>query len=104
MKKITDQLNEKTISQNVQKTELVNFKNYRKNIDSEVKTKLSRKRLYPADSVKYLDIRIDENLNLKHHITDTATKLNRANDPLFKIKNFVNVNSTLKSIYEAIFD
>ena len=104
MKKITDQLNAKTISQNVQKTELVNFKNYRKNIDSEVKIKLSRKRLNPADSVKYLGIRIDGNLNWKHHITDTAIKLNRANASLFKIKNFVNVNSTLKSIYQAIFD
>ena len=72
-------------------------------IDSEVKIKLSRKRLCPTDSVKYLGIRINENLNWKHHVTDTATKLNTANALLLKIRNFANVN-TLKTIYYAIFD
>ena len=39
------------------------FKHQRKKIGSEVKDKLNRKRLYPTDSVKYLGIRNDENLN-----------------------------------------
>ena len=82
---------------------MVIFKHQRKKIDSEVKIKLSRKRLYPTDSVKYLGIRIDENLNWKHHVSDIATKLNRANVLLFKIRNFVNVK-TLKTIYYTIFD
>ena len=72
-------------------------------MDSEVMSKLSRKRLYPIDSVKYLGIRIDENLNCKHHVTDIAIKLNRANALLLKIRNFVNV-IILKTIYCAIFD
>ena len=54
MRNLTDWLNAIKISQNVQKTELVLFKHQRKVIDSEVKIKLSRKRLYPTDSVKYL--------------------------------------------------
>ena len=37
----------------------------------------------------------------KHHVTDIAIKLNRANALLSKIRNFVNVN-TLKTIYYAI--
>ena len=65
--------------------------------------KLSRKRLYPTDSFKYLGIRIDENFNWKHQVSDTAIKLNRANALLFKIRNFVNVK-TLKTIYYTIFD
>ena len=103
MKNLTDWLNANKISLNVQKTELVIFKHQRKKLDGEVKIKLNRKRLYPTDFVKYLGIRIDKNLNWKHHVSDIAIKLNRANALLFKITNFVNVN-TLKTIYYAIFD
>ena len=84
----------------MQKTELVIFKHQRKKLDCEAKIKLNRKRLYPTDSVKYLGIRIEKNLNWKHHVSDIAIKLNRANALLFKIRNFVNVN-TSKIIYYA---
>ena len=47
----------------MQKTELVIFKHQIKKLDYEVKIKLNRKRLYPTDSVKFLGIRIDKNLN-----------------------------------------
>ena len=60
----------------MQKTELVIFKYQRKKIDSKVKIKLSRKRLYPTDSLKYLGIRINENLKWKHDVSDIAIKLN----------------------------
>ena len=102
MKNLIDWLNANKISLNVQKTELVIFKHQRKKIDSKVKIKLSRKRLYSTDSVKYLGIRIDENLNWKHHVSDVAIKLNRANALLFKIRNFVNGN-TLTTIYYTIY-
>ena len=74
MKNLTVWLNANKISLNVQKTEMVIFKHQRKKIDSEVKIKLSRKRLYPTDSVKYLGVRIDEDLNWKHHVSDIAIK------------------------------
>ena len=70
---------------------MVIFTRQRKKIASEVKIKLSRKRLYPTDSVKYLGIRIDKNLNWKHHVRDIAIKLNRANALLFTIRNYANV-------------
>ena len=82
----------------MQKTELIIFKHQRKKLDCEAKIKLNRKRPYPTDSVKYLGIRIEKNLNWKHHVSDIAIKLNRANALLFKIRNFVNVN-TSKIIY-----
>ena len=41
-------------------------------------------------------------MNWKHHVSDIAIKL-QANALLFKIRNFVNIN-TLKTIYYAIFD
>ena len=97
-KNLTHWLN---ISLNLQKTELVIFKHQRKKLDSEVKIKLNRKRLYPTDSVKYLGIRTDKKLNWKHYVSDIAIKFNRANALFFKIKNFVNVN-TLKTICYAM--
>ena len=60
--------------------------------------KLSRKRLYPSKSVKYLGLKIDENLNWKVQTHDIATKLNRAIALLYKIRNYVSFN-TLKVIY-----
>ena len=86
----------------MKKTELVTFKHQRKKLDSPIKIKLDRKRFYPSKSVKYLGIKIDENLNWKQHIHDIAIKLNRANALLFTIRNFN--KHILRSIYFAIFD
>ena len=103
MKNLTDWLNANKISLNVKKTELVIFKHKKKKLECRIRIKLSRKRLYPSNSIRYLGVKIDENLNWKDHIHDIATRLNRANALLFKIRNYVNFN-TLKSIYFAIFD
>ena len=91
------------ISLNVKKTELVIFKNKNKKLECPIKIKLSRKRLYPSKSVKYLGVKIDENLNWKDQTYDIVTKLNRANALLYKIRNYVSFNA-LKVIYFAIFD
>ena len=74
----------------MKKTELVIFKHQRKKLDSPIKIKLNRKRLY-------------ESLKWKQHIHDIAIKLNRANALLYTIRNFVN-RHILRTIYFAIFD
>ena len=56
-------LNANKISLNVKKTELAVFKSKRKQFDGEIKLKLSRKRLFPTDGVKYLGVEIDRNLH-----------------------------------------
>ena len=83
IRKTCDWLNGNKISPNLQKTELVTFKHQSKKIDSKVKIQLSRKWLY--------------------HVADITVKLTRGNALLFKIRNFVSVN-TLKTIYYTIFD
>ena len=45
------------------KTELVIFKSKQKQFDGEIKLKLSRKRIFPTKSVKYLGVKIDGNLS-----------------------------------------
>ena len=69
----------------------------------KVNLKLSRKRLFPTDSVKYLGVKIDGNLSWKSHIDYLSVKPNRANALLFKIRNFVD-SSVLRTLYFAIFE
>ena len=71
-------------------------------LDFDLKLKLNGKRIYPTKSVKYLGIKIDENLTWIDHINDIAIKLNRANAMLFKVRVFVNIK-ILKSIEYAAF-
>ena len=52
----------------------------------------------PINSVKYLGINIDENLNWKQQISDITITLNKANDILSKLRQFMDIK-TLKSIY-----
>ena len=61
------------------KTENVIFKTKRRKYEGVIKLSLTRQRLHLADNVKYLGIKIDENLNWKHHVDDMSNKLIRAN-------------------------
>ena len=54
-------------------------------------------------SVRYLGVKTDSKLNWKSHVNAIATKLNRANAMLYKVRDFVNAN-ILKSIYYALFE
>ena len=76
------------------------FKSRRKKSESVFKLKLNRQRFHSPNNVRYLGIKIDENLNWKHHVNDVSTKLIRANAILFKIRNYVN-SKILRSIYFA---
>ena len=69
-------LNANKICLNVSKTEVVLFKSIRKQTEATLKLKLNGKRLYTTNSVKYLGIKIDENLNWHEQINNVAVKLN----------------------------
>ena len=103
MKQLNNWLSANKISLNVEKTELVIFKSPRKVLSDEIKIKLTGKRLYPSNSVKYLGVRIDKFLHWHDQVNNIAVKLNRANALLLKIRNYVNMK-TLRNIYYAIFD
>ena len=103
MKHLNNWLSTNKISLNVEKTELVIFKSPRKVLLDEIKIKLSGKRLYPSNSVKYLGIKIDRFLHWHDQVNSIAVKRNRVNALLLKIRNHVNTK-TLRNIYFAIFD
>ena len=82
-------LNANKIFLNVSKTEAVLFKSIRKQTEATLKLKLNGKKLYTANSVKYLRIKLDENLNWHEQINNVAVKLSRANAMLSKVRHFV---------------
>ena len=63
-----------------------------------MKIKVSSKRLYLSKSLKYLGVKIDENLNWKDKTCDIVTMLDRTSAVLYKIRIFVGFN-TWKAIY-----
>ena len=63
VKRLNNWLSANKISLNVEKTELVIFKILRKVLSDEIKIKLTGKRLFSSNSVKYLGLRIDKFLH-----------------------------------------
>ena len=53
--------------------------------------------------MRYVGVKIDSKLNWRSHVNAMATKLNRANSMLYKVRDFVNAN-ILKSICYALFE
>ena len=82
---------------------MVIFKSKQKKFEVDLKKKLSGKRLYPAESVKYVGVKIDTNLCWQYHVNALSVKLNGANALLFKMRKYVSCK-ILTSIYFAIFD
>ena len=103
LKPLVNSLNANKISLNVKNTEMAIFKSKQNKFEGDLKIKLSSKRLYPTESVKYLGVKIDTNYSWQYHVNDLFVKLNRANTLLFKMRKYVGCK-TLRSIYFAIFD
>ena len=82
---------------------MVIFKSKQKKFERDLRVRLCGKRLYPTETVKYLGVKIDGNLNWQCQVNDLSVKLNRANVLLFKIRKYVSPK-ILTSIYFAIFE
>ena len=78
------------------------FKSKQNKFEDDLKIKLCGKRLYPTESVKYLGVKTDKNLNLQYHVNDLSIKLNRTNAHLFKIRKYISL-TIVRYIYFAIF-
>ena len=74
------------------------FKSKHKKLEGDLKIKLCGKILYLTESVKYLDVKNDINLDWEYHMNNLSIKLNRANGLLFKMTKNVTVK-ILRSIY-----
>ena len=70
--------NANKISLNSSKTGFFVFYLKRKIINYDIKTKFNAHKLIPNNSVKYLGVFIDDELNWKNHINFVCDKLKRA--------------------------
>ena len=102
LKRLICWLNANKISLNASKTEFLVFRSQFRKLEFTPFLMLSGKRIYPSQSVKYLGVHVDEHLSWKFHVSSVATKLQRANGMLSKIRHHVPLKSIL-NIYHAIF-
>ena len=102
MKHLRNWLSANKTSLNVEKTELLIFKSLRKVLPDEIKIKLSGKKLYPSNSIKYLGVRIDRFLHWYDQMNKIAVKLDRANALLLEIRNYVKLKTLKVSILQYL--
>ena len=89
LKNLSNWLNANKISLNVKKTNYLNLEGKNVKVLLNLNLIQNRQRLHSSNNIKYLGIKIDENLNWKY-INEVSTKLIRVNAILFKIRNYVN--------------
>ena len=102
LRTLTTWLNANRISLNASKTEFVIFRSKSKPLTCSPFLKLVGKKIFPISSVKYLGVRLDKHLNWKPHISDIASKLQRANGMLSKLRHYLPLK-LLINIYHSIF-
>ena len=90
LKQLTLWLNENKISLNVAKTKVVLFKPKNKQLDTNLKLKLCKKRLHTTTHGRYLGILIDDKLNWNTHTNNIVSKLMRGNSILSKLRYCIN--------------
>ena len=102
LRQLCNWLKANKISLNCSKTELIIFRNPKKQLNYDPKIKIGGKKLVATDSVKYLGIMLDSHLNWSAHVDTLSTRLSRAVGMLAKIRYYVS-EKTLRSIYFGIF-
>ena len=98
LKNISNWLVANKISLNVNKTEMIIFRNHRRHLNYNLKIKINGKLLQPSNVVKYLGIYIDSHLNWNHQTNITLSKLSRAVGMLSKIRHYVPKKHYMKFI------
>ena len=87
---------------NIQKIELITFRPTSLKIDPSIKFKLQGKRIIPTQSVKYLGVLFDEQLQWTKQLSNVKIKLNRAIGILSKLRHNSKLD-ILKITYHSVF-
>ena len=102
LKRFSQWLKANKLSLNISKTELIIFHQNTASIDHNLKLKLDGKRLSLSQSVKYLEVLLDEHFQWNDRIAQVKIKLNRAIGILSKIRHSANL-TILKVVYHSLF-
>ena len=87
---------------NIEKTNFVLFHSPRNKPVSQIILKFGKQKINQENSVKFLGLLLDSNLNWKAHITELSKKLSRTVGLFYKIQHYAPLE-TLKVLYYGIF-
>ena len=102
LKNVSQWLKANKLSLNVAKIELIIFLSSSKMADHSLKFKLDEKRWTQTDTVKYLDVLLDDHLLWLKQINYVATKLNQAIGILSKLRSRASLK-ILNMTYHSFF-
>ena len=86
---------------NVEKSNFVIFHPLQKKVNYSMKLKTHNNEIKEENSVKYLGIIMDCNLNWKDHIFELSKKISRGIGISFKLRDFVSIN-ILNQVYYSL--
>ena len=86
LRKIRKWLAANHLALNIEKTNYVIFHSPNRKISEPISIKIGRKRIRGENTVKFLDVLLDSNLNWKPHITELSKKLARTVGVFFKVQ------------------
>ena len=95
-------LNANKLSLNIGKTNFIVFHSTSINISSDIIIKIGEKPINRVKFIKFLGVRLDENIRWKHHLNQLSKKLARICGMFFKIRKFLPFNILL-CLYNALF-
>ena len=102
LRKVRKWLAANRLALNIEKTNYVIFHSPNRKISEPISIKIGRKRIRGENTVKFLCVLLDSNLNWKPRITELSKKLARTVGVFFKIRHFVPLD-TLKLLYYSLF-
>ena len=103
IKNVTDWFNCNKLSLNIDKTNFVIFHPPQKKVALKIKVIVNSIEIKQANSIRYLGVHIDGNLNWKEHVHYVSRKIKRSIGILSKIRNYVTPNVITQLYYSPIY-
>ena len=103
IKNVTDWFNRNTLSLNIDKTNFVIFHPPQKKVALKIKVIVNSIEIKQVNSIGYLGVPIDGNLNWKEHVHYVSRKIKRSIGILSNILNYVTPNVITQLYYSLIY-
>ena len=89
------------LSLNVEKSHYMIFSR-KKDTPHDVDLRINEAKICRVNNVKFLGIIVDESLNWRHHISHICKKLSKCIAIMYKIRSYIDVNTSI-SLYYTLF-
>ena len=102
LKHVKKWLDANKLALNVSKTNFIIFHSPQNSLGETVTIKIGKEHVKQTKYVKFLGLLLDENLNLKYHLSELSKKLARTCGIFFKIRHLLPTD-VLVSLYNSLF-